>query len=60
MFNALVWSFDFDLRDMSNEVRVSAIDWLFLFVFYFLIGSFPWLLNERPDPSIEHFGQSSP
>jgi hypothetical protein len=20
MFNALVWSFDFDLRDMSNEV----------------------------------------
>jgi hypothetical protein len=45
MFNALVWSFDFDLRDMSNEVRVSAIDWLFLFVSYFLIGSFPWLLN---------------
>jgi hypothetical protein len=25
MFNALVWSFDFDLHDMSNEV--SAVDW---------------------------------
>jgi hypothetical protein len=22
MFNALVWSFDFDLRDMSNEVSL--------------------------------------
>jgi hypothetical protein len=45
MFNALVWYFDFDLRDMSNEVRVSAIDWLFLFVSCFQIGSFSWLLN---------------
>ena len=45
MFNALVWSFDFDLRDMSNEVRVSAVDWLFLFVSCFLIGSFSGLLN---------------
>ena len=43
MFNALVWYFD--LRDMSNEVRVSAIDWLFLFVSFFQIGSFSWLLN---------------
>jgi hypothetical protein len=25
MFNALVWSFDFDLRDMLNEVYVSAL-----------------------------------
>ena len=25
MFNALLWSFDFDLRDMSNEVWVSAL-----------------------------------
>jgi hypothetical protein len=47
MFNALVWCFGFDLRDMSNEVWVSAllcllfiewrlyfdgVDWLFLFV----------------------------
>jgi hypothetical protein len=45
MFNALVWSFDFDLRDMSNEVRVSAVDWLFLFVSCFRIGYFSWLLN---------------
>ena len=59
MFNALVWSLDFDLRDMSNEARVSAllfllfiewrfcidgVDWLFLFVSCFLIGSFSWLL----------------
>jgi hypothetical protein len=44
MFNALVWSFDFDLRDMSNEVYVSAVDWLFRFVFCFLIGSFSWVL----------------
>ena len=59
IFNALVWSFDFDLRDMSNEVRVFAllslffiewrlcfdgVDWLFLFVSCFLIGSFSWLL----------------
>jgi hypothetical protein len=44
MFNALVWSFDFDLRDMSNEVRVSAVDWLFRFVFCFLIGQISWLL----------------
>ena len=42
MFNALVWSFDFDLCDMSNEV--SAVDWLFHFVSYFLIGSFSWVL----------------
>jgi hypothetical protein len=57
--NALVWSFDFDLRDMSNEVRVSAVlsllfiewrlcidgvDWLFPFVSCFLIGSFSWFL----------------
>jgi hypothetical protein len=29
MFNALVWSFDFDLRDMSNEgsKRVDLIFW---------------------------------
>jgi hypothetical protein len=44
MFNALVWSFDFDLRDMSNEVWVSAIDWLFLFVSCFQIGSCSWVL----------------
>ena len=44
MFNALVWSFDFDLCDMSNEVWVSAVDWLFLFVSCFQIGSCSWVL----------------
>ena len=59
MFNALVWSFNFDLRDMSTEVWVFAllsllfiewrlcfdgVDWLFLFASCFLIGSFSWVL----------------
>jgi hypothetical protein len=59
MFKALVWSFAFDLRDMSKEVCVSAllslffierrlcidgVDWLFLLVSCFLIGSFSWVM----------------
>jgi hypothetical protein len=57
MFNALVRFYDFDLRDMSNEVRVSAllsllfiewrlcideVNWLFLFVSCF--GDY-WLVR---------------
>ena len=65
MFNVLVWSFDFDLRDMSNEMWVSAllsllliewrlcidgVDWLFLFVSCFLIVFFPgFWLANRPE-----------
>jgi hypothetical protein len=50
LFNALVWSFDFDLRDMSNEVWVSAVDWLFLFVSCFLIVfslCSDWLIGRK-------------
>ena len=50
MFNALVWSFAFDLRDMSNEVCLCSrlvvsfcillSDW-----FFFLVSD--WLLGRK-------------
>jgi hypothetical protein len=51
MFNALVWSFDFDLRDMSNEVRVCSLVSAFyrmktLFRWSQLVVSFCILLSD--------------
>jgi hypothetical protein len=48
MFNALVWSFAFDLRDMSKEVCVSALSSLLFFIERRLcIDGVDWLLKMR-------------
>ena len=40
MFNAWVWSYDFDLRDMSNEVWVSAL----LSLLFIELRLYQWIL----------------